>query len=543
MLSSDENEIEQRKSSQKKKKFNNDDDEIEPDQLLLELSQFKKESEELKNQISELDSLLLQYEEEQQQNGNSKSKSKQFSKPSNKQDETLFDRFKRQLDNSQESTENLDKITKQLFGQTAAYQNETKPGKKSNDDENSRSIEDIQSYIDALQNERETLQQLFTQELEKGGDEDEFPNRYKSGQQNRKQKQTKPKNQKVKNDNEDDKNVLDMANKIISAKNISDDTLAEIGSLLPEKMNANETLVMRLKRELGAKDTLKKQLSQIQSMFPDSNSPEELQSSISSLQEAHNLSKDEQAELSSILEEEGEEGSIDTVQKILKEKKQLETKLKQIDSLLPPNSTNKSKSHSKAPKNEDDNDIVERLKNVLNNENEMKMIIEQLCHILPRCSSKDDVVPQTEKLMKLLATVTSLLEQNRPKSGILSGIEDEIEEEEEIDDESDIDDAKMINNVKKILNMNKQQNTLLNDIDSLLPQSSKKDKSKPKKEMSLLEKIQNELDKKKDLEEKQQKLQEQLEKISGNECQSFEDVINSISQLQDRNLGMKNTID
>ena len=65
--------------------------------------------------------------------------------------------------------------------------------------------------------------------------------------------------------------------------------------------------------------------------------------------------------------------------------------------------------------------------------------------------------------------------------------------------------------------------------------SPKKDKYKPKKGVSLLERIQNELEKKKDLEEKQKILQKQLSQILGNECQSFEDITNSISDLQNHN--------
>ena len=551
ILNSDDEVVEQRKSSQKRKKSSKNEDEIEPDQLLLELNQFKKEKEELKNQLSEIDSLLLQYEK--QQNGTSKSKSRPFSKTDKKQgedEESLLDRLKNQLESQRQNVENLEKIVKQLFGQSATYKagSSSNKGKfkksiidddDDNDIENARNINDIQSQIDLLQNERSEIQQIFLKELEKAKYEEE------EGTSNRsKSKKSKQKNQKAKdNDDQNELNILDMANKVISAKNISDDTLAEISSILPEKANANDTLVMRLKRELNAKETLQKQLNGIQSMFPDSNSPDELNSLISSLQEAHNLSKDEQAELSSLLEEEGEEGPINTVQKILNEKKQLEAKLNQIDSLLPAsinNNNNKSKSHSKAPKNDD---VVERLKNELDKENEMKMILEQLCRILPHCSENEEVIPQTEKMMKLLSSLFSLLKQNRPQNQLQI---DQIEEEEEDADErrgKDFDPERIINDVKGIINNNKQQNTLLKDIESLLPPPAKKDKSKQKKELSLLERIQNELDQKKDLEDKQQKLQKQLAELSGGECESFDDVTKSISQLQNKNLEMKNTIE
>ena len=246
-----------------------------------------------------------------------------------KKQENLEPRLQQQFEKKKQNRENLEKIVKQLFGESFNYSDENNNNK---DDENTRNIENILSNINELQNERKTVIELFEKEIEDQKNDDSFveeeededlinsdsnnknslpklankiieikkqnekiiseidsivPNQFEE-----RGNKSKPKSKKNQPNNKDEnKDLVSRAQKLAFEYKTVQSELNKIESLLPKSDNGND-IPTQIEEILHSKEELIKQMDELRSLFPSSNSQEELKDSVSGLmKEAETLTQ------------------------------------------------------------------------------------------------------------------------------------------------------------------------------------------------------------------------------------------------------------
>ncbi|OHT06043.1 hypothetical protein TRFO_05684 [Tritrichomonas foetus] len=220
-------------------------------------------------------------------------------------------------------------------------------------------------------------------------------------------------------------------------------------------------------------------------MFPDAKSTQEIISKIRELQELGDMSKDELDELYSIFSDSNDSNIKDNIEKLVKNKKELENKMKEIDGLL--------------PKSKGQEDVVTKLKREKKRKEDLKKLLDNIINLLPHCSTEQEIERSLSEILEFLKSLYHLIYiQNKDQLKLISKYN--IENESDLNLEN-IRYEHIIDDLQQFFKEYKRNMNILSDLDKLLPKNKdpnlmnrlNKELQKKKQQEDLLKEIENTL--------------------------------------------------